>query len=64
METYKDLWEIEVGDTLVLDKVSHKITDTSNVEKPDPFVIGKADDGHLYEIRGNVHMDTMFKIVN
>lgn len=62
MAKYKDLWEIEVGDVLVLDKVQHKITDTSYVEKPDPFVIGEVD-GKLYEIRGNVHMDTMFKIV-
>jgi len=59
----KDLWEIEIGDVLVLDNVQHKITDTSYVKKPDPFVVGEVD-GEEYEIRGNVHGDTQFEIVN
>lgn len=62
MAKSKDLWEIEVGDVLVLEDIQHKITDTSYVQKPDPFVIGEVD-GELYEIRGNVHGDTQFEII-
>jgi len=60
----KDLWDIEVGDTLLLeDDETGKVVDISNVRKPDPFVIIKDDAGELWEIRGNVHNDTMFEIV-
>ena len=61
---YKDIWEIRVGDTILVNTIEHKIIDTSNVVKPDPFLIGRCEDGYSYNITGNVHNDTMFEIVN
>lgn len=66
MAIYKDIWEIEVGDTILLDDVRYNIVDTSYVEKPNPFLEAEIDgevDGHIYDISGNVHGDTLFEIV-
>ena len=63
MAKYKEIWDIEVGDTILVNTIEHTITDTSNVVKPEPFLIGKCDDGYYYNVTGNVHNDTMFEIV-
>ena len=61
---YKDIWNIKVGDRILVNTIEHTITDTSNVVKPNPMLIGKCDDGYSYEITGNVHNDTEFEVLN
>ena len=64
MVKLKDIWEIEVGDRIEVNGVAHEIVDTSYVVKPNPVLVGKADDGYLYDITGNIHGDTEFLILN
>jgi hypothetical protein len=64
MVKLKNIWEIEVGDRIEVNGIAHDIVDTSYVCKPNPVLVGKADDGHLYDITGNMHGDTEFLILN
>lgn len=59
----KEIWDIKINDRVIVDNIEHLVTETHLV-KPNLYFIGKAvDDNMFYKIKGNVHNDTLFDVL-